>query len=88
MTNAQLHRSDVSGLPETLGLENCHGSTVLGLNEPPGVSRIAGSHMDVGHATCETDLDFKIIHGILLAKAGNVGKTKTVTFVTVSTEVK
>jgi len=51
MANTQLNQSKVNGLPETLGLENGHGSAILGLNEPPGVSRIAGRHVDVGHAT-------------------------------------
>lgn len=51
MTNAQLHRSDVPGLPETLGLEDGYGSAVLGLDKTSGVTRVAGRHMDVGHAT-------------------------------------
>ena len=38
-------------LAETFGLENCHRASVLGLNKPPGVSRITGRHLNVGHAT-------------------------------------
>ena len=51
MANTQLNQNKVSGLPEALGLENGHGSAILGLNKPPGVSRIVGRHVDVGHAT-------------------------------------
>ena len=45
------NQSESSDLAEPLGLENGHGSAVLGLDKPSGVSRVASRYTDVRYAT-------------------------------------
>jgi len=53
------------------GLQDCDDISLLGPDQCPSVSRIAGFHDDVGNAASQTEFDLKHAHGLSPLHDGN-----------------